>query len=412
MLIISSKYESLDYIIENKKVCNESGNSLQIMLVSFDDDEGTDADTWIRECGLLSQGNKIILGNNGFITLKQIKNLYKFAKKNNKPCPMIGNYQGKLGDFVFRRWVGSACEEDSTLLPDVIDVTSTGGHYKGLHNTNMKEDGRWFPSSEDMESVIAYAWNKSRNCINDDIENIKYVTSYTPEPNSKAEQLMAYYAGNQASIDKMLEVIPDNCKALRKLATSEASVQSSWNKYGEYGDIKPDRTPKTDIISDNYRISLKKADGSQLMSGLQHESMATLMAVAAKLKASSQFKNLIKNLFSKPWASRVDSKNKKEIQNIQELNAKLTAQVNELFNENEKFRLAVFMEAATGKLKFGESSPACADHVLVWDDVSSDKCRFWKIEDYVKHVAESARVSINIKSANNKSSTALRVITK
>lgn len=410
MLFVNNEYESLDKILINEDICNETSNALQIMLISYNDNEGTDVESWAKESGIVIN-NKIELGKNGFITLKQLENLYKYAEQNNKPCPMIGNYKGKLGYFVFRRWVGAACDQDDALLPDVIDISMPSGRYKGLHNTNMKEDGRWFPSSEDMESIISYAWNKSRNLIDDDIENIKYVTSYTPEPNSKAEQLMAYYAGNQASIDKMLNAIPDNCKSLRKLATNEAVVQQSWNKYGEYGDKRPDRTPKTDIISDNYRISLKKAGGSQLMSGLQHEAMATLIAVASQLKSSNKIKVLINKMFAQPWASRVDSKNKEEIKKIQEFNRDLTAQLQTLFN-NKTFRKAVFTEAATGRLKFGENSRACADHVLIWDDVNAGKCEFFKIDDYVNHVEKNASTLINIKSANDKASTALRIITK
>lgn len=410
MLIVNNKHASLHKLFINEDTCNESSNALQIMLISYNENEGTDAESWAKESGVVID-NKIALGKNGFITLKQLENLYKYAEQNNKPCPMIGNYRGKLGHFVFRRWVGAACDQDDALLPDVVDISIPSGRYRGLHNTNMKEDGRWFPSSEDMESIISYAWNKSNNLIDDDIENIKYVTSYTPEPNSKAEQLMAYYAGNQASIDKMLDAIPDNCKALRKLATNEAIVQPSWNKYGEYGGKRPDRTPKTDIISDNYRVSLKKAGGSQLMSGLQHEAMATLIAVADQLKSSAKIKATINKIFKQPWASRVDSKNKEEIKKIQELNRNLTTQLQTLFN-NKTFRKAVFIEAATGRLKFGENSRACADHVLVWDDTNASKCEFLKIDDYVDRIEESASTLINIKSANDKASTALRIITK
>lgn len=409
MLIVDNKYKSLNKLFINEGICNEASDALQIMLVSFNDDKGTDADSWVRESGILVN-NKIDLGKNGFITLKQLKNLYKYAKQNNKPCPMIGNYKGKLGDFVFRRWVGAACEQDDTLLPDVTDISAISGHYKGLHNTNMKEDGRWFPSSEDMESVIAYGWNKFKNRITDDIENIQYVTSHKPEPNSKAEQLMAYYAGNQEAINAILDKIPDDCGALRKLATSEATVQSSWAEFGKF-DGSPDRTPKTDIIANNYRISLKKAGGSQLMSGLQHEAMATLVAVANQLKSSAKIKTAINKMFKQPWASRVDSKNKAEIEKTQALNYDLSAQLQALF-KNETFRKAVFTEAATGRLKFGESSPACADHVLVWDDVSANKCKFYEIDDYVNHVEKEASATINIKSSNDKSSTALRIITK
>jgi hypothetical protein len=93
------------------------------------------------------------------------------------------------------------------------------------------------------------------------------------------------------------------------------------------------------------------------------------------------------------------------------LNYDLSAQLQELF-KNETFRKAVFTEAATGRLKFGENSPACADCVLVWDDVSANKCDFYEIDDYVDHVECSASATINIKSSNDKSSTALRIITK
>lgn len=393
-----------EYLFENiNGIMEDSETALQTMIISFDEPEGTSAVSWVNECGLLKDG-QIKLGKNGYITLEQLQQLYIYAEHNNKPCPMIGNYHGKRGDFVFRRWVGVG--EAAEIFDNIIDLDKSGGRYKGLHNTNMKEDGKWFPSTEDMESVIAFAWNKKNNFFESDSDNILYVTGKEPITDSKAEQLMAYYAGNQESVDHMIEPIPVNCGKLRKLPDG-SPVTKEWEEAGHYS-RKPDASPKTDIISENnYRISLKKAGGSQLMSGFESESRATLVTVAKKFSQDIQDK--VNHLFDEPWTAKLTKSDKEAREQGAEKNRSLTLIVKELF-EDANFKKAVLMEAATGRIKFGENASSCADYVLVWDDVKQVNNKCYKIESYVDHCMSSAKPIIAYKTSG-KTSTSLRVIT-
>lgn len=392
------------YLTEVCSVYEAKDKALQTMILSYNDHEGTNVVNWIRENNLL-KNDKIQLGKNGFITLEQLQQLYIYAERNNKPCPMIGNYHGNAGDFVFRRWVGVG--ESVDILEDIIDINKSGGIYKGLHNTNMKEDGKWFPSAEDMESVISYAWNKKKNFFTSDSENILYVTGKDPISDSKSEQLMAYYAGNQDAIDHITDAIPDNCGKLRKLPDGSPSTKE-WAEAGKYS-RKPDETPKTDIISDNgMRISLKKSGGSQLMSGFESESRATLTLVSKQFGEDIQQK--VESLFTEPWAAKLTKDDKEAREKGSIKNRELTEIVKELFSD-AKFKKAVLMEAATGELKFGKNADSCAEYVFVWNDVKAMDNKWYKIESYVDHCMPTANPIVAYKTAG-KTSTSLRVITK
>lgn len=96
--------------------------------------------------------------------------------------------------------------------------------------------------------------------------------------------------------------------------------------------------------------------------------MATLVASQS---SNSKIKSIIDNMFKTNYGSRVKT-NEPEIELVRAQNKALDAQIKQLF-EDEKFKQAVLIEAASGRIKFGESSPACADHVLVWDDVGASK---------------------------------------
>ena len=55
---------------------------------------------------------------------------------------------------------------------------------------------------------------------------------------------------------------------------SQSNLSKEWLDWGG-----TDGTPKTDMYTDNYKISLKKAGGSQIMSGARGETLSTFNAV-------------------------------------------------------------------------------------------------------------------------------------
>ena len=111
--------------------------------------------------------------------LSDIKAIYDIAKKHNKISPIVAHYKSKKV-FVFRRWIDNYLNEWQSIthnshITDSWFWTPVHGIYAGPHNTNLKESGVYTPSAEDMESIIAFAFNKITNQNYDDYDNIKYV---------------------------------------------------------------------------------------------------------------------------------------------------------------------------------------------------------------------------------------------
>lgn len=111
--------------------------------------------------------------------LQDIKAIYDIAKKHNKISPIVAHYKSKKV-FVFRRWIDNYLNEWQSIthnshITDSWFWTPVNGIYAGPHNTNLKESGVYTPSAEDMESIIAFAFNKITNQNYDDYDNIKYV---------------------------------------------------------------------------------------------------------------------------------------------------------------------------------------------------------------------------------------------
>ena len=113
------------------------------------------------------------------LKLPDIKAIYDIAKKHNKISPIVAHYKSKKV-FVFRRWIDNYLNEWQSIthnshITDSWFWTPVHGIYAGPHNTNLKESGVYTPSAEDMESIIAFAFNKITNQNYDDYDNIKYV---------------------------------------------------------------------------------------------------------------------------------------------------------------------------------------------------------------------------------------------
>ena len=113
------------------------------------------------------------------LELPDIKAIYDIAKKHNKISPIVAHYKSKKV-FVFRRWIDNYLNEWQSIthnshITDSWFWTPIHGIYAGPHNTNLKESGVYTPSAEDMESIIAFAFNKITNQNYDDYDNIKYV---------------------------------------------------------------------------------------------------------------------------------------------------------------------------------------------------------------------------------------------
>lgn len=340
--------------------------------------------------------------------------LYSYAEENHMPCPIVANYQRKPGKFVFRRWVAKINDELD------IDVYKNAGPYQGLHNTSLKEDGKYFPSSEDFEYVIAYTHNKNHLDMTDP-DNIEFVSKKQMESDSKLEQLMTFYAQNEESCLRMMKPLEHIKSELYKLPNIN-STTNEWIEKGEYKKYggKVNKTPKTDIISKDgkYKISLKKTGGAQLMSGAECESRATLLSCIDYI-SNNEDKEILKSLLQDGWYKpKKDGKTiaQKKADGDEELFAAIpkikdmSEKLKEIISRNPDFKRAVMYEATTGEIKFGKDSPATANYVLVWDDLGN-KNILYTIDEYLNHCYNFAKFDIGFKTAKN-SMVALRIEVK
>ena len=345
------------------------------------------------------------------LTPEDIKLCYDYAEEYSMPCPIVANYHRKGGKFVFRRWV--------SRLSDYItmDMDKTHGPYQGLHNTKLKENGVFFPSAEDYEYTIAYSHNKNTMNMSDQ-DNIEFVSKKQMETDSKLEQLMVFYNQNEDSCKRMSTPLSVINSELYKLPSIQSTTKD-WKSLGLYK-RDPNKTPKTDIISKDgkYRISVKKAkSGSQLMSGGEHESRATLMSCIDYIK-SDKDKQLLRELCALEWhiptkTGKTAGERRKngdaEILSIDAYNKDMTNKLNYIIANNPAFKRAVMYEAATGEIKFGKNNPASANYVLIWDDVHNNN-HLYTIDEYVDSKINSATFSIGFKTAKD-IGIAMRIIT-
>lgn len=343
------------------------------------------------------------------LTWRDIELIY--SQSENHPCPIVANYKRKPGHFVFRRWVAKLADQ-----LDIIDLCKKASPYQGLHNTRLKEDGKYIPSATDYEYIIAYSHNK--NALNEiDDENIEYVTGRKLNNNFKLEQLMLFYSQNEESCKRIVEPLKGINKKFKKLSTLY-NTTDAWKEMGQYT-RSPNRTPKTDIISEDgkYRISVKKFEGSQLMSGSEQETRATLLSCIDYINNEDD-KLLLKSIFKNGWykprkdgltISQKRLAGDEEISNAQKNIDDINFKLNKIISNNPEFKMAVLREAATGENKFGKDSYSTANYILVWDDVKNNN-KLYTIDEYLNHCYNFIRFCLSYKTANDSSFLSFRII--
>ena len=198
------------------------------------------------------------------ISLEDVKYIYDIAAEYNKTAPFVGRYKSNKV-FTMRRWVDSKLDEwrersgNNTIQSEWF-WTKIPGVYAGPHNTNLKEDGSYNPSAEDMESVVAFAVNKMLDSDLDDVQNIKFCTNdKSGKQTQKQENMLNYYQDEFKFINNCANVLKQVGDKLHKLLSKDKST-SEWESLGSYKETgdRPNNTPKTDLITSNrkYKVSL------------------------------------------------------------------------------------------------------------------------------------------------------------
>lgn len=397
-----------------------------------------EAKEWFLSVGWINSNDDSKLKEKMKISLNDILVIYDIADKHNKIAPLVGNYKSRKV-FAMRRWIDNYIEEwsEESKNANITDDwfwTPIKGIYGGPHNTNLKEDGSFRPTAEDMESVISFAFNHLSDDEYEDYENINYVcNSSKSKPNQKLENLLNYYQDEKKFIDgcanTLIKFINDKSVKLHKLLTGKEKNTKEWEELGTYKEAneKINNTPKTDIISsDNkYKISLKKAHGSQLMSGAYCESKATIMSAAKNTLNDNDLKTLedilsIDNKWAKLTgnAKGVDKQKlygsdeiKKQINDSEKAVKRVNEVLNKLLDNNEKFKRALLYEAMTGEIKFGKESLLSANYVFVWSSKESEH-KVYTVNDYLEHVLNNKlKIEISWKTGGSTSYQTLRIVT-
>jgi len=181
-------------------------------------------------------------------------------------------------------------------------------------------------------------------------------------------------------------------------------LNKNWSKYGGI-----DRTPKTDLIIGNYKISLKKTGGSQLVSGSKKETSSILYSVAEELgifeDVKSKFDEYIQELAYnkraeiKQTVTSLRNSGDKDIKLVDEMHKNLTIALNNYFKTNSLYRRGIIKETITGNNKFGKSSDGSATHVLIYNDRSLNH-RLYSVDDesFISHISSSSDFQFSFKS--------------
>jgi hypothetical protein len=204
----------------------------------------------------------------------------------------------------------------------------------------------------------------------------------------------------------------------QRVGREYADLSQFWKSYKA-----TDNTPKTDVIINNFKSSVKYGP-SQLMSGGKNESLATFMAavevnptleseiiqnvtgmlnnfVASTRTVQGGVEDLLKK---KPTEikSELELKVKQIVDDADKAHKELIVYLDAVFKQNVAFKHSFVREAMTGEHKFTNGSFAIANYILSVSK-TGDTVYFNEIDDTViNSVANSTKVSVRFKSTSVK----------
>ena len=231
--------------------------------------------------------------------------------------------------------------------------------------------------------------------------------------------------------DKVFNIIKGNPKALeagRKIAAevlkkypalktkeaeqygrAKATLTDFWKSHGA-----TDITPKTDVLIGDMRFSVKIGI-AQLMSGGKAESTATFEAATKnsnpELKKSPQYKattdvleGFVKSTLAPSQLRPLIKSGTNEVVNKAEKAHKdCMVELGKLFNESKSFKVEFAREAMSGYEKFGKTSNAAAEFMLVATaDGGTVKIHSVDDDDYCLKIANAMKLQARFKTSSRK----------
>jgi len=349
-----------------------------------------------------------------------VKNVEKLTNLKNLTFKYVDFTDGKLiytsgsGEFNFQVF--------SNGKKTMYDVKLAKGSLKSHTGSTVKI------SAAEYEKIICVAYNMVSNGMEEKEAIKKAGISSFPDKLSKSIPLGIKIVNN---------AFPKAGGSMYHYGAGSGKITAEWNQYFINTTGKPATastgTPKTDMFTDkSIDISLKKAGGSQLMSGGQGEALATFEFAYKKLsdelktktfnKDWNKLTNYIKDDFIKLAEEKgvtglkkdIKAGKKSEILSIiskaLDGNKDITKSMKKLLKNNKEFKMEIVREAMTGNSKFENEAPK-ANSIMVFELDGSAKLH--TINDkIVSFYANNTSFDISFKSANGRQWTALKAIVK
>jgi hypothetical protein len=266
-----------------------------------------------------------------------------------------------------------------------------------------------------------------------------YLTEALKAEDYEASIVMGFYELTGRSImdknpldygisDKVFNIIKGNPKALeagRKIAAAvlkayptlktkeaeqygraKATLTDFWKSHGA-----SDITPKTDVLIGDMRFSVKIGI-AQLMSGGKAESTATFEAATKnsnpELKKSPQYKattdvleGFVKSTLAPSKLRPLIKAGTNDVVNkAEQAHKDCMVELGKLFNESKSFKVEFAREAMSGYEKFGKTSNAAAEFMLVASaDGGTVKIHSVDDDEYCLKIASAMKLQARFKTS-------------
>jgi hypothetical protein len=201
------------------------------------------------------------------------------------------------------------------------------------------------PPPFNYEIAIVNAWNKS-------VGVDKRIPMQYEEIAKAGEEIVV----------KLKPMIKKKVEAVYTGPLKMSDVSKYWKLYAD----NPDKTPKTDILIDGYRISLKMGNAANLCSGkaIRGEGQALVFNALDKSKdVSDKLRNELQEWFKvdKSGKSKIGTGPEVVLHGREEFainHKKMNETLNKIVESSQDFSLIFVSEAMTGERKFEEVSDA------------------------------------------------------
>lgn len=258
--------------------------------------------------------------------------------------------------------------------------------------------------AEDFEASIVIGWY----VINDRDYNINDIGVSSAQMSLLEDSPEVLEAGKRIAEFVLKNTSAKSSDKAEVFGRATTSLTPFWKKYGA-----TNKTPKTDILIGNLRLSLKIGN-AQLMSGGRAESLATFNAALEEskgLEKNPQVKKVTdiiesfveRGLAPGKVASLIGSGENEIIDNGEAAHKMAMEELGNLFEESEEFKIQFAREAMSGFKKFGEDSLAAAEYMLVsTHDGRNVQIHSVYDNNYCKSIAEKMRLQARFKSSSRK----------